>query len=510
VENLEHQAAVLFGEKEYKKALEIYLLLHQGNPKTEKYAVLCGNCYDAIGEKQKAMDYYSNALKINRNSETAIINLSTINYELGSYDKSAHYARNVLKINPQNISAWMNLANIAFCNGNYNEALADYQKIYEYNSNSYLAMINIANTYFLLNKYVMALEFAKKSLNKHPSSIAGHVISGNSLAAMGKYEKAVDMFLKAYELDATNTEVLNALSDAYRSLNDWDNCVLFGWKYIKNLPEPTPSAFLNFGYLLYECYSEDNQDLAKKFAAKWLKRFPDNKITSHLASAILNGKALNESNSEFIVETFDAFAPDFEETLSGLEYQAPMLIDNALSVYLKSSVFTKYHIMDLGCGTGLCGEQIRRFASRKGLIGVDLSPKMLAEAEKKKIYAQLVCDDICHYMETSDYLFHVITAADVLTYFGDLTKVFVRVSKSLTPDGLFAFTVSENNLSKDDFFMAPSGRFLHSPEYVERVLKSVGLNPIYTERRVLRNEAEIPVYGYVIVARKPAPIRQSA
>lgn len=49
----------------------------------------------------------------------------------------------------------------------------------------------------------------------------------------------------------------------------------------------------------------------------------------------------------------------------------------------------------------------------------------------------MICDDICHYMETTEYYFHVIVASDVLTYFGDLTKVFVRVSKSLTPSGLF-------------------------------------------------------------------------
>ena len=106
-------------------------------------------------------------------------------------------------------------------------------------------------------------------------------------------------------------------------------------------------------------------------------------------------------------------------------------------------------------------------------------------------------------MENSEYFFDVIVASDVLTYFGDLTKAFVRVSRSLTPDGLFVFTFSENELNKDDFYMAPSGRFVHNPSYVERVLKSAGLKVISSERHILRNEAEIPVYGYVTVAQKP-------
>lgn len=503
VENLEHQASVLFGEKQFQRALEIYQLLLQGNPKVEKYAIACGNCYDSLGDKEKALEFYTHALKLNKNSEAALLNLSTINYEIGEYDKSSEFAQKALNLNPNNMTAWQNLANIAFCRGNYEEALQYYQKMYEQNNNSYIAMINLANTYYSLGKYVLALEFAKKSLERHPSSVVANMISGNALVAMGKYEKAIDKFLRAYELDDHNREVLNALSDTYRALNDWENCIVFAWRYVKTAPEQSDDINLNFGYLLYECYSEKSEELARKYASKWLNFFPNNKIVQHMACALTNGHALLNSDSHFIKATFDAFAPDFDETLKSLDYQAPALIENEAAKHLKTSVFKGYHILDLGCGTGLCGEKMKKFASRKGLIGIDLSQKMLDEAEEKKVYAQLICDDICHYMETTEYYFHVIVASDVLTYFGDLTKVFVRVSKSLTPSGLFFFTVSENSANDDDFFMMPSGRFVHNPNYVERALKSAGLKVLNCERHILRNEAESPVYGYVFTAAKP-------
>ena len=510
VENLEHQASTLFGEKEYEKALEIYQLLLNGNPGNEKYAISCGNCFDALGDRETAATYYLEAHKINRNSEAALLNLSTIYYELKDYDNSIAYAKKVLALNEKNIAAWQNLANIAFCQANYDEALRYYQKMYEYNNNSYIAMINLANTYYYMGKYVLALDFAKKSLNRHPSSITAFILAGNSLNAMGKYEKAIDMYLRAYELDSNNFEMLSSLSDAYRSNNDWENCMLFSWRYIKNMPEAANSAHLNFGYLLYECYSEKSKELAQKYAQKWLKFFPDNKITQHLGMALLNGKALQNSDAEFIKETFNSFAPEFETTLADLEYQAPQLIYDALSRNLKKSIFKRYHILDLGCGTGLCGQKIKPFASSRGLIGVDLSEKMLEIAEQKGIYAQLICDDICHYMENSDYFFHIMVAADVITYFGDLTKAFVRIWRSLTPDGLFVFTFSENDINSEDFFMAPSGRFVHTYQYIEKVLKGVGFKLISAEKHILRNEAEVPVYGYVVVARKPDLNKQQA
>lgn len=503
MENLEHQASVFFGDKEFSKALEIYLLLFQGNPKNESYAISCGNCYDALGDKDKAIEYYLDAVKINRKSEAALLNLSTIYYELSDFDKSAEYARRCLDISEKNSAAWQNLANIAFCGAKYETALEYYQHMYQNNPNSYIAMINIANTYYCLGKYVLALDFAKKSLNRHPSSAAAHVLAGNALNAMEKYEKAIDMYTRAYELDDENTELLNSLSEAYHSINDWENCLLFAWRYIKNNKQISNTLQLNFGYLLYECYSEKSAELAQKFAHKWLKFFPDNKITQHLGNALTNGRALQGSEAEFIKETFDSFAPEFEKTLADLEYQAPTLIQNALEQNLKTSIFTRYHILELGCGTGLCGQRIKKFSTYRGLIGVDLSEKMLEIAHKKKIYAELICDDICHYMENSDYFFHVIVASDVWTYFGDLTKAFVRVARSLLPDGCFVFTFSENETNKEDFFMMPSGRFVHSPAYVERVLKSAGLKLVSCERHILRNEAESPVYGYVAVAKKP-------
>lgn len=504
MENLEHQAATLFGEKEYAKALELYLLMLQGHPKNEKYAISCGNCYDAIGDKDAAVKYYQDALKINKNSEAALLNLSTIYYELKEYDRSVEFAHKVLNQNDSNIAAWQNLANVAFCNAQYDDALQYYQKMYELNTNSYIAMINIANTYYCLGKYVLALEFAKKSLNKHPSSLTALILAGNALNAMGKYEKAIDMYLQAYEQDNTNVELLNSLSEAYRSNNDWENCMLFAWRYMKNTPELPNTAQLNFGYLLYECYSEKSEDLAKKYASKWLKFFPENKVVAHLGYALTNGKALQQSEAEFIKEMFDSFAPEFEATLSDLEYQAPQLIFEALKANLKISLFSKrYHILDLGCGTGLCGEKIKKFASGNGLYGVDLSEKMLEIARQKDIYAQLFCDDICHYLENSEYFYDVMVAADVWTYFGDLTKAFVRVWRSLVPNGLFVFSFTENEINDEDYFMAPSGRFVHSYSYIERVLKSAGFKIISAEKHILRNEAEIPVYGYIIVARKP-------
>ena len=44
-------------------------------------------------------------------------------------------------------------------------------------------------------------------------------------------------------------------------------------------------------------------------------------------------------------------------------------------------------IFDLGCGTGLLGQKIKKYCS--SIEGIDLSKDMLEEAKKKQIYCKL-------------------------------------------------------------------------------------------------------------------------
>ena len=60
-------------------------------------------------------------------------------------------------------------------------------------------------------------------------------------------------------------------------------------------------------------------------------------------------------------------------------------------------------IMDLGCGTGLFGIEIRQFCEH--LEGVDLSEKMLDKAKEKNIYNNLIKQDILDYLSNEDLNF---------------------------------------------------------------------------------------------------------
>src|SRR5439155_9821753 len=101
-------------------------------------------------------------------------------------------------------------------------------------------------------------------------------------------------------------------------------------------------------------------------------------------------------------------------------YKAPSLVTEALAA---SGVAAdrSLDVLDVGCGTGLCGPLVAQYARR--LVGVDLSAGMLKLAGEKKVYDELVQAELTAYLQQSRDEFDVILTADTLVYFGALEEV---------------------------------------------------------------------------------------
>lgn len=506
--SLEKQAAALYGEQKYPEALDIYLTLYKKSPKTEKYSIFCGNCFDALGDSSQAIRYYKKASKINPVSAASLIALANVYYNNGDYQNSEKFSYRVLKKEPENASALLNLGNIAYCRGDYEAALAFYEKVYRCNPNSYIAVINMANTCYDLERYVKALDCARKALKIYPSSVDAYIINGNSFAELGKYEKAEESLMRALEFRDDNPWIYNALSRIYQKTEKWDKALDAGWNAVLYAGEAQEDQHINFGYLLYECVDEKGREIAEKYAKKWLDKFSENKSVAYMAHAILDNKKLKAAEVEYVQKIFDAFAGDFDSTLAGLEYQVPEYIAETVSKHLKFKYFKHINCLDLGCGTGLCGQAVKPIIGWSELVGVDLSEKMLQEAKQKYVYDRLVVDEIVNFLNTETKLYHLVIAGDVFTYFGDLQKLIQAVSKVLASGGLLVFSVSENGYNGQDYFLTPSGRFVHSSDYVLKLLKKYGLDKLSFERKALRNEGDRVIYGYVAAAEKVVEVAQ--
>jgi predicted TPR repeat methyltransferase len=157
-------------------------------------------------------------------------------------------------------------------------------------------------------------------------------------------------------------------------------------------------------------------------------------------------------------------------------------------------------VLDAGCGTGLCGPLIAPYA--RYLVGVDLSSRMLAQAEQRKVYDELVKRELTAFLADAHGAFDVIVSADTLVYFGSLHDVVAAAAHALRSGGRFIFTVEEIGADGgDEYVIRPHGRYSHSRDYIESVLIAADLQP-EIERADLRLEAGDPVPGLVVRATK--------
>ena len=94
------------------------------------------------------------------------------------------------------------------------------------------------------------------------------------------------------------------------------------------------------------------------------------------------------SDPGYVRHLFDQFSPDYDRRMRGeLAYAAPEILGELSEIWgRRACASIPGCVLDLGCGTGLCGGAFRARAGQ--LDGVDLSPAMVAKARARNLYDQ--------------------------------------------------------------------------------------------------------------------------
>ncbi len=228
-----------------------------------------------------------------------------------------------------------------------------------------------------------------------------------------------------------------------------------------------------------------------------LRLDPADRLGASLKLELAGVLAVSEMPPSGFVETlFDQYAGEFDSALvERLGYRVPELIAEAIAASGRTAFA---HAVDLGCGTGLMGERLRRVASF--LEGIDISAGMLARARAKGVYDRLEQGDLQMLASGTDRV-DLVTAADVLIYLGRLERVFGAVAAMLAPGGFFAFSV-ENHAGPEDLILRESRRYAQSRRYGAELLEASGFDVVSLEQAQLRSDRGAPIAGLVVLATR--------
>jgi predicted TPR repeat methyltransferase len=224
---------------------------------------------------------------------------------------------------------------------------------------------------------------------------------------------------------------------------------------------------------------------------------PDDPFGAAARRARLSGATPARLGESYVRALFEDYAPRFDAHLTqALSYRGPELI-RAAALARGARRFAR--ALDLGCGTGLAGAALADLCDE--LVGVDLSPAMLAQARARDIYARLGAGEIVAWLAGEPAgRAELVVAADVFVYLGDLAPALAGAARALTRGGVIAFTAQA--FEGDGFALLDDLRFGHSPTYVSGALAAAGFAGIAIEPASTRKDRGRDVPGLLVSAMR--------
>lgn len=409
---------------------------------------------------ETAETLFIKALEVQTDYVDALYNLALCYRAQNKTADCAAALKSIVDVRPKHLPAHFLLAKLFLETENHEKAYQRFAMIADVMENDLDVLLEIIRLLLEHQRFLEAEPFCQAALIRCPKD---HRLIYN-LAVIAEKKGELELAMKRY------LDVLQLKPDSFEALN-------------------------NLGVLYIETQQPQT---AKFYLEKALALRPDNKPLQHTLAAISGDQSVKAASSEYIANLFDQYADHFEtHLLTSLEYQVPHLLDNIIQKQLapKEKSLT---CLDLGCGTGLMGEKLKRHAST--LTGVDLSQKMLAIAKEKQLYDQLACMDITTYLAKHRQRFDLITAADVFVYQGDLDEIFNQASLALIPGGYFLFSTEE--AAGEDFLLSKSGRFFHSPSYIHRLAENHGFTLLHEAAAATRKQRHEAAPGRIYLLKK--------
>jgi predicted TPR repeat methyltransferase len=273
----------------------------------------------------------------------------------------------------------------------------------------------------------------------------------------------------------------------------------------------------SFGLLGHALSSLGQHAEASDAYAEALKLGPHDPYVRHLVAAAGIMPSATRAPVEYLRAVFDGYAERFEPHLISLGYRVPGLFRAVLRQHpLVAAGQRVGPVLDLGCGTGLVALAIADLPVGP-LIGVDIAPRMLAQAAAKGLYTELRDADVMDVLiqkplrPAAGEVYPLILAADVFCYFGALAEVFAAAHASLTPGGWLMCSVEELLPDRDgvvpgdtngNWALQRQGRYAHSLAYIRDTAAEAGFQVLRLDRETLRYEANAPVAGLLTVLQR--------
>ncbi|MES2069520.1 MAG: tetratricopeptide repeat protein [Pseudomonadota bacterium] len=498
ITSLLQQAVGLQQQGRFAQAEELYRQVLQLQPDNFDALHLSGVLARQTGRPQAALDLIRQAIQINPHQAAAYCNAGAALQDLQRPQEALASYDQALQIRPDYALALNNRGNALRNLLRYDEALASYQQAIAVKPDYAEAYNNHGSVLHRQHRYEAALLSYRRALQLNPVLADAWNNQGIALHALHAYEDAVASYEQALLIKPDYAEAYCNRGMALQKLRRFQQA-LDSYEQTLRLQPQYANAHVHRADSL-RALGRNSEAIAAY--RKALEHGANAGQINYALAALGAAPAPAASPAAYVKELFDQYAGHFEQhLLQGLQYRTPALLVDAVRQTAREATVpatpAAWNIVDLGCGTGLCGPLLKPLAGR--LVGVDISPNMLEQAAQKGLYDELVYGEIAGFLRQQRDCYDLVLAADVFVYIGDLAEVFAGARQGLKSGGIFGFSVEESD--GDDIVLRASRRFAHSPSYLRKMAQEYGFILEKMDRCAIRQDEGQDVYGYLLVMR---------
>jgi tetratricopeptide (TPR) repeat protein len=225
-----------------------------------------GNAYSNLGDPRKAIEYYEQALKIDKEMEDRqgegvwLGNLGLAYRNLGDPRKAIEYLEQALEINPEDASAWLNKGISLYDLDRNEEALEAFEKGLEINPEDENAWFFKGLSLFNLDRYEDALKIFEKALEINSEDTEAWSNKGAALLNLNRNEEALEAFQKTLDINPENADTWYRKGDVLFNLGRYEEALETFEKALEINPEDANAWY--YKACAYSLMDKKNEALA--------------------------------------------------------------------------------------------------------------------------------------------------------------------------------------------------------------------------------------------------------
>jgi predicted TPR repeat methyltransferase len=444
------------------------------------------------GRIDQAVELIGRSIQIEPKRAEAHHNFGDALRSQGKLDEAVAAYAKAVELRPDWAEAHGALGNALREQGNLEPAVEEFKKVVRLRPELAAGYLSLGKAFHIQGKRGKALAAYATAIQLKPDWPDAHDSLGNALWDEGRLDEAIHAFSRAVEINPGQLTANWSMGKILSRQARLDDAIVCFRRAVDFHPENAKAHFF-LGHILQKAGRLDEASAAYREATRLRPDTPE----WHFKLAALSGDgSATSAPAQYIRDLFDEYAAKFDKHLvEKLNYQVPRQL---LQSVRAATSRTDLNILDLGCGTGLCGQEFRSLASR--LVGVDLSPAMIQNATARGIYDELITGDLLPVLRSAPNGYDLILAGDVLIYVGDLTDFMPAVAGALRSGGLFACSIED--FEGSGFFLHAEQRFAHSIGYSRAAASASGLHEISASKVALRCNAGADVPGWIMVFGK--------